>query len=203
MNNYRELNRPPPENGISQEAELIGRVRARDETTIRHLFKAYYQPMLRTARTCVRSVEEAEDVIQETWIAVLSGIDRFAARSSFRTWLFNIMFNVARTRARREARWIPFSQLGDDRELQTRRTADDPEAYAARGETRRLIEEAVATLPAMQQRVFILSEVDGLPPEEVCSTLELSAVNRRVLLHRGRISLRRQLSPQLREMIAT
>jgi RNA polymerase sigma-70 factor (ECF subfamily) len=204
--NPRRLRRPEERVGTFTNADLP----PPDEAGFRELHDRYYPAMLRVARSFVRSPEEAEEVIQETWIAALSGIDRFEGRSSFRTWLFRILVNRARTRGKRESRMVPFSTLAsDDAEYryyeQTTSPAANPEEAVLDGELRGLLESAVAQLPRMQQLVISMRDIEGWSADEVCAALELSPANQRVLLHRARMKVRQQLRPyvQARGTLAT
>jgi len=191
---------------------LLHNLRARDERTFHELYQHYYSSMLRIATGFVRSREEAEEVIQETWLAVLAGIDRFQGRSSFKTWLFRILINRARSRARREARTVAFSALEpnpaahDDAAAASPLPAepcvaappsDCPEQHVLDREVTRLLDAAVASLPAIQRRVISLRDIEGWNADEVCSALKLTDGNQRVLLHRARMHVRRQLHPYL------
>src|SRR3954470_20263731 len=111
----------------SHEQELVQRLRDGDETAFAELIDAYGATMLRVAQMFVRDRATAEEVVQETWLAVLNGIDRFEGRSSLKTWLFRILTNRAKTRGQRDGRTIPFSSLagaGEDDE-----PAVDPDRF--------------------------------------------------------------------------
>ena len=195
---------PPP--GLQHdEAHLIGRIRARDESVFEHLLDRYYPAMLRVAMVYVRSADEAEEVIQETWIAVLGGIDRFEARSSFKTWLFRILINRARSRAKREARSIPLSALSADYAVDeanfssalefSQGTVISPEQAVLDGELKDIVERAVDSLPHLQRMVISLRDIEGWSAEEVCAALGLTPGNQRVLLHRARMRIRELIVP--------
>ncbi len=148
--------------------------------------------------------------MQETWLAALEGIDRFEARSSLQTWIYRILTNLAKTRAQRENRQLPFSALADDEPEvdDTRfRPIDDPgfprqwaapprswphQRILARGTVEQL-RHAIAQLPAAQQVVVGLRDIDGWRSDEVCDALEITPGNQRVLLHRARSRLRNAL----------
>jgi RNA polymerase sigma-70 factor, ECF subfamily len=165
------------------------------------------------ARSFVRTEALAEEVVQDTWLAVLRGLDAFEGRASLKTWIFHILANRARTRAVREARTVPFSALadaaaqegpavdpaafdGDGRWARPPRTLDtDPERHLLATELRGRLVEAVAELPDAQRAVIALRDLAGLPSEEVCELLGLSAGNQRVLLHRARTRVRSALAP--------
>ena len=166
----------------------------------------------RVARTFVRTDSAVDDVVQETWLGVVNGLDRFEGRSSLRTWIFSILVNQARTRAVRDARSLPFSALEQDAG-----PAVEPAAFGADGrwtsaparldgdpvsgllsaELRRHLLQAVDGLSPDQRAVITLRDLVGLPADEVCDLLELSDGNQRVLLHRARSRVREALVPLL------
>ncbi len=202
------------------ELQLVRSLRDGDETGFAALVDAYGGTMLRVARLYVRDRAVAEEVVQEAWLGVLRGADRFEGRSSVRTWIFRILTNVAKTRAVREARSVPFSALATELEEEgpsvppeSFRGADDPfpghwaappvdwdmpEPRLLAAETREKIAEAIAALPDMQRYVVTLRDVEGWSSEEVCNVLELSETNQRVLLHRARTRVRQALDDYLR-----
>ncbi len=162
----------------------------------------------------------AEEIVQETWVAALKGLERFEARSSLKTWLFGILKNQARQRARSERRSVPFSALatGDDDAgapsvdperfqgadgcwpghwAAPPRPWEDPPRRLAALEARERIRAAISSLPPRQRMVVALRDVDGLEAEEVCGLLEISEANQRVLLHRGRAQIRNALEEHL------
>ncbi len=176
------------------------------------LIGRYHGSLLRVALVFVGDRAVAEEVVQETWVAVLNGLSSFERRSSLRTWLFAILRNRARTRAVREKRSIPFSALGDPEMNEepavesTRFTsdgmwavppgswgADNPEEQLLRQETMAVLHAAMAELPAQQRAVVTLRDVEGLNSDEVCDALQVSEANQRVLLHRARSRLRAAL----------
>jgi RNA polymerase sigma-70 factor, ECF subfamily len=170
--------------------------------------------MLRVARLYVPSRAVAEEVVQETWLAVLSGLERFEGRSSLKTWLFRILTNRAKTRGRREARTLPFSAFAADGDEEQTAVAVDrfardghwvspprgvPEERLLAAEARRRIEGAITALPPNQRRVITLRDVEGLSAEEACNVLGLSETNQRVLLHRARAKVRAAFERYLEE----
>ena len=181
----------------SNERALVFALRSGDEAAFVHLIDRYGPGLLRVASSYVRSRAVAEEVVQEAWLGVLRGIDRFEGRSSLKTWIFRIAVNVAKTRATREARSIPFSALTDEPTVDPERFADDrwqsPPTSFERLEERdaiRCLEAAIACLPAQQRQVITLRDVCGLSSTEVCQLLSLSPENQRVLLHRARAKAR-------------
>ncbi len=203
---------------FSDDAALVDALRTGDETAFRWLLDQYHAPLRRTARTYLATDSLADEVVQETWVAVLRGIDRFEGRSSLKTWLYRILMNLARTRGAREARTIPFSSApGALAEGATAtiepdrfRPADDPdwpghwrsfpldwehqpESRLLGAETLELLDAAIGALPPAQREVVVLRDVDGWTSMEVCNTLGLSETNQRVLLHRGRAKVRSAL----------
>lgn len=170
--------------------------------------------MLRVAGAYAPDKQVAEEIVQETWIAVLRGLDGFEGRSSFRTWVFTILGNCAQRRAKTEARSAPMSSIGpaggEEIELDCFFTAKHPrwadcwttinirwdalpeDALAAQ-EAERAMAKALESLPPSQCAVITLRDFEGFTSEEVCSLLELSPGNQRLLLHRGRLAIRRAL----------
>ncbi len=199
------------------DAQLIDALRRRDESAFVRLVGHYQGPLLRLALGYATSRAVAEEIVQDTWLGVLQGIERFEGRSSFKTWLFRILVNRARTRAEREARTVPFSGLGsesdcDEPAVAPERFVDDadpswaghwaapprawdasPEEHLLSRETLDLIDRTIAVLPPAQRQVITLRDVEGWTPEEVCNTLEITETNQRVLLHRARSRVRRAL----------
>jgi RNA polymerase sigma-70 factor (ECF subfamily) len=198
----------------SEEVELLARLRAGDERAFETLVERYHGTMLAVARTYVRTGALAEEVVQDAWIGVLKGLDRFEGRSSLKTWILRILANTAMTRGTREARSVPFSSLAPEGE----EAAVDPERFRGPdsgfpghwngypGDWHSLPEEAllgretldvvigaIEQLPEAQQRVITLRDVVGWSGDEVCAALELSEGNQRVLLHRARSRVRAAL----------
>jgi RNA polymerase sigma-70 factor (ECF subfamily) len=199
------------------DARLLERLRARDAQAFETLVERYYPLMIRIARSYVRIPAVAEEVVQDAWLAVLNGIDRFEGRSSLKTWILSILINRAKTESQREARSVPLSTLADEPEdvvePERFRSADDPfpghwwaypgnwrtlpEGRLLARETLRVIEDAIAALPQMQRLVISLRDVEGWSADEVCNALELSETNQRVLLHRARSRVRTALERHL------
>lgn len=190
------------------ERRLVDAIKRGDEDAFARLVDTYHSSMLRLARVFVPTRAVAEDVVQETWLAVIQGIDRFEGRSSLKTWLFRILTNRAKTRGEREGRAVPFSSAWRD-ELEPDEPAVDPrrfhdgawtslpasvpsapDEHAEARELGKVVERAVKKLPPTQREVITLRDIEGLPAEEVCSLLEISEGNQRVLLHRARSKVR-------------
>jgi RNA polymerase sigma-70 factor, ECF subfamily len=198
----------------SAEADLIDRMRGGDEAAFVRLVNTYSASLRRLALAFVSSDALAEEVVQETWLAVLTGIARFEGRSSVKTWIFKILVNRAKTRAIREKRTINFSELEDPWE--PGQPAVDParflpashpvwpghwasplDSWSASAEdavvsreTMGVLRRGLERLPPTQRVVVALRDVHGWPAAEVCEVLGLSEANQRVLLHRGRSRLR-------------
>src|ERR671919_967824 len=202
------------------ERELLQGLRAGDEAAFAVLVERYSASLRRVATAIVGTRAVAEEVVQETWLAVLAGVDRFEGRSSLKTWLYRILVNKAKTRGVREARTVAFSALaveGDERAVPEERFRGPdnqweghwaspprsldtvPEHRLLAREARERIAEALETLPDSQRVVVTLRDVAGWDAEEVCGTLGLSEGNQRVLLHRGRAKLRAALERYLEE----
>jgi RNA polymerase sigma-70 factor (ECF subfamily) len=196
------------------DAPLLARLRAGDEAAYAEIVRRYHPALVRVAAAHVRSASLAEEVAQDAWLAVLNGLERFEERSSFRTWLFTIVANLAKTRGRRESRSVPFSALARDE--QDGEQAFDPSQFLANGhwaehplewrdpeqrlqssETLELVEAAIEKLPEVQRTVITLRDVRGFDSAEVCRLLGLSEANQRVLLHRARAKVRRALEATL------
>ena len=201
------------------DADVVARLRAGDQAAFRDLVTRNHTAMVRFASGYVPSTAVAEEVVQDTWIAVIRGIDGFEGRSSLRTWIFRILANQARTRGARERRTVPASSLaGELAEAEQpsvaverfagppgrgmwaqprQRWSDQPEERLLISATFERFAETVTTLPENQRRVLVLRDVEGWTSEEVCELLELSEVNQRVLLHRARSKLRALLEGEL------
>lgn len=190
---------------------MIAALRRGDETAFAGLVDELSPGLLRMARMFVRDDQVAMEVLQDTWIAVLRGIDRFEGRSSLKTWIYRILINTAKTRGQRESRSIPFSAAanGDepsvdpDRFLQSGGWRIGPQEWAApeqellEGETRDEILAAIEELPEAQRAVITMRDVEGLSAAEVAEILGISDGNERVLLHRARSKVRRALEGAL------
>jgi RNA polymerase sigma-70 factor, ECF subfamily len=199
------------------ESTLIAALRAGDEAAFAGLVNDWSRPMLMLARGFVSTEASAEEVVQDTWLAVIRGLDAFEGRSVLRTWVYRILVNIAKTRGVREHRSIPWSSLGDG---DTGPTVDPdlfrgPEDQYAGGwrsfpdtwrsaeddvletEVHDALRDALELLPARQRIVLTLRDVMGCSSEEVCDLLEVSAANQRVLLHRARAAARAGLATYL------
>lgn len=206
-------------------AELVARLRDGDESAFADLVRRHHRSLVRFARSCVQSDAIAEEVAQETWIAVIRGLDGFEGRSSLRTWIFRILLNTARARGVAESRTLPFSSLGPD-DVEPRPSVDPgrfrptgdpfagywtsppvpwwaaPEAQAMANETRDVVAAAICGLPVAQAQVVALRDIEGWSADEVCETLGLTEGNQRVLLHRGRSRLRAVLEAHFGEVLS-
>jgi RNA polymerase sigma-70 factor (ECF subfamily) len=209
----------PGDADFSDDGQLVAALRAGDEAAFAWLLDCYDGPLRRAARSFVRTEADAAEVVQETWLGVIRGIDGFQGRSTVRTWVWQILLNQARSRGRREARSVPFSAAdqwagdGYDGAFPVgafRDGTDDwaghwvtsPRAWspAARAEDRELlacIGEALDALPDAQRTVMVLRDVQGWRADEVCDVLGLTATNQRVLLHRARARVRAALADYL------
>ncbi|GLW09214.1 RNA polymerase sigma24 factor [Microtetraspora sp. NBRC 13810] len=199
--------------GLPPDDVVIAALRAGDDEMFAALLDTWSRGMLRVARTYVSTNDSAEEVVQDTWLAVISGIDGFEGRSSVKTWVYRILVNAAKKRGLRESRTLPWSSAfgasnapvdgaspftGPDdalpgrwKELPAAWPAPEGEALAA--EMRGQIATALAALPARQRIVITLRDVEGCTPAEVCAILDITAANQRVLLHRARAFVRGRL----------
>ena len=195
----------------AEETELLTRLRAGDERAFETLVERHYATMLAVARHHVKSRAVAEEVVQDAWLGVLKGIDRFEGRSSLRTWILRILVNIAKTRGAREARSVPFASLspeGDQAAVDPERfrSADDPfpghwraypgnwhqlpEDALGNRETLDVVLATIHELPAPQRIVITMRDIHGCDSREVCEALDVSEGNQRVLLHRARSKVR-------------
>ena len=203
------------------DAGLVRALRDGDEAAFAGLVDRYGPSMLRLAAMYVSSRAVAEEVVQESWLAVLTGIDRFEERSSLKTWIFRIVANKAKTRGEREGRTLPFSSLANpdadepavdpDRFVDTGVPGRGPWATPPRAldripeerllarEAQEQIVAAIRALPAAQRAVITLRDVDGLSADEACEVLGLTEGNQRVLLHRARSKVRTEFERYVEE----
>jgi RNA polymerase sigma-70 factor (ECF subfamily) len=202
------------------ESALIAGLRSGDEAVFAQLVDKHTPSMLRVARGYVPSHEIAEEVVQETWIALLKGIDRFEGRSSLRTWLFTVMINIAKARGmreRRDADTAIAAFTGGTVDPARFRGSDDPypgawlpdevpspfpdtpEGSLLAGELVDVARRELDKLPEHQRVVVALRDMLGFDSSEVCELLDISVVNQRVLLHRGRAAVRAVLEDYLAE----
>jgi RNA polymerase sigma-70 factor (ECF subfamily) len=202
---------------------LVEALRMGDEAAFVELVGRYGALMLQVARLYVPTRSVAEEVVQEAWLGVLKGIDRFEGRSSFKTWLLRILTNIAKTRGAREGRSVPFSALAQS-ELGAAEASVDPDCFIPRGErwasywasapprfddlpeirlmsaeTVAVARHAIEALPEAQRTVITMRDMAGFAPEDVCEALDLSEGNQRVLLHRARSKVRRALEQHFEE----
>jgi RNA polymerase sigma-70 factor, ECF subfamily len=198
--------RKAPAPSLMRDDELVQKLLDGDEASFRALVTRLQPLLLRLARTYVRSDAIAEEVVQDTWLAVLEGLPGFAGRSSLKTWVVHILVNRARTRGVREARVVPLSSLAKSEDTvpsadhfnesggwQSAPEPISPERLLDNKETRTRVDAAIAALSEQQRLVIELRDVAGLESEEVCELLKLSANNQRVLLHRARDKVRSAL----------
>ena len=201
---------------VSGDVQLVAALRRGDEVAFGDLVDRWGPALLRLARAHVPSQAVAEEVVQETWLAVLRGIDGFEERSSLRTWVFGILLNQARSHGRRERRSLPFAAVrrrageGHGPAVEADRFQDwrgrrpgwwaappapwnDPEQRLAAAETQEALRDAIAALPPRQRDAVVLRDVLGLSAEEACGVLGTSEGNQRVLLHRARAKVRAAL----------
>ncbi|HLZ38791.1 MAG TPA: sigma-70 family RNA polymerase sigma factor [Mycobacteriales bacterium] len=194
--------------------ELVAALRAGDEECFQWLVHRYSPGMLRVAAAHVPTREIAEEVVQDTWVAVLRGLDGFEGRASLKTWLFQILLNIARKRGVRERRTVPFSDvfrepdsgptvdpgrfLPDDHSdwphhwasFPQRWPKSSPEPELLASEMRTRLSAALRELPERHRCVISLRDVQGYDADDVCQILEISSGNQRVLLHRARARMR-------------
>jgi RNA polymerase sigma-70 factor, ECF subfamily len=212
--------------GLAQtDTELLDALRSGDEAAFARLIDELSPGMMRVARLYVSTDAAAEEVVQEAWLGVLKGLDRFEGRSTLKTWIFRILINVAKTRGVRDSRSVPFSALfdaaggadepevdadrflGDDYDRFPRHWAIGPTPWPDRAvetaESLALIRATVDGLAPAQREVITLRDIVGCTAEETCNALGVSETNQRVLLHRARAKVRAALENELKAMEPT
>jgi RNA polymerase sigma-70 factor (ECF subfamily) len=206
----------PPEITTRNEREVLDALRRGDQEAFRRLVERHTPVLMRLAAVHVPSRAVAEEVVQETWLGVLAGLDGFQGRSSLRTWIVSILLNNARSRGKREGRTLPFSALrrsgeeGREEPVVPRRRFErwgqhaghwarppveweSPVERLATNATRQVMLGAIADLPERQREVIALRDICGWSAAETCNALDLSETNQRVLLHRARSKVRMAL----------
>jgi RNA polymerase sigma-70 factor, ECF subfamily len=206
--------------GPRGEASLVAALRAGDEQTFAELVRMHSGLMQRIALLYVGNRALADEVVQETWLAVLQGIDRFQGRSSVKTWLFRILTNIAQRRARHERRSVPLSSLAPQEDEWTGSVASErflgpderwtghwasfpsswsalPDEHLLSAETLAVAQRSIDSLPPSQRTVIDLRDVHGWTSAEVCELLEITEANQRMLLHRARSKVRQALEDHL------
>jgi RNA polymerase sigma-70 factor, ECF subfamily len=190
-----------------------------DERAFQSLVESYHGTMIAVALGYVKTRDVAEEVVQEAWLGVLNGLDRFEGRSSLKTWIMRILVNTAMTRGGREARSVPFSSLAladaEEPAVEPERFRPPGEAFAGHWsrypgdwsslpepgllgrETLGVVKRAIGELPDSQRAVIAMRDIAGCSADEVCDALDLSAGNQRVLLHRARSHVRAALERHL------
>ncbi len=207
----------------AEDLRVVEALRSGNEGAFVSLIERYHVSMLRLAMVFVSSQAVAEEVVQDSWMGVLQGLNGFEGRSSLKTWIFRILTNRAKTRAQREGRSVPFSSLaefnsdlpepaveperfrGPDQQwpghwVSFPRSWDEiPEERILSQETLTRIQEAIDTLPLGQREVIVLRDIEGCSSDEACNLLGVSEANQRVLLHRARSRVRRALERYFEE----
>lgn len=200
---------------FSDDDVLVKALVARDADAFAYLLDRYHSSLVRLAQQYVPSHAVAVEVVQETWLAVIDGIDRFEQRSSLKTWLFRILVNIARSHGVKEHRSIPFATtavLEEEPAVDPRRFRrgirargawkrpphpwSEPEQHAVDTETLATIRAAIDRLPPDQREVITMRDLFGWTAAEVCEALDVSDANQRVLLHRARSKVRGSLERQ-------
>jgi RNA polymerase sigma-70 factor (ECF subfamily) len=189
---------------VDSEVDLVERLRAGDESAFVSIIGEYQPRMLRLAQATVGSRAVAEEVTQDTWLAVVRGVERFEGRSSLKTWLFHILLNRARSAAAREQRAGRPDENVEERFDKSGAWVTPPEPWADRADDRVVaaqlavrLQQLLPELPDSQRQVVVLRDLEGLAPEDVSDLVGISDGNQRVLLHRGRTRLRQLLAVEL------
>ncbi len=184
------------------ELHLLEQLRAKDENAFNAFVGTHHRAMVRFAMQYVRSRASAEEVTQDTWLAALAGINQFEGRSSIVSWLYAILINKAKSRGRRDSRDRAIAprdrdagNAEDGAQILPELSSDsiDPERILAGREIGDIIQKLIGGLPELQRAVITLQDIQGQDSASVCQALNLTDANRRVLLHRARVRLRREL----------
>jgi RNA polymerase sigma-70 factor (ECF subfamily) len=194
---------------MDDDLQLIQRLRAGDEQAFAVLVRRYQDAMLRLAASFVPNAAIAEEVVQDTWIGVLRGIAAFEGRATFKTWIFSILVNRARSTGVRERRSVALADVepavagsrfgpGGQWTDPPRHWADDADDRLSADKLADRARSAISELPDRQRQVVTLRDIDGLSTDEVCQVLQISEGNQRVLLHRGRSRVRQVLENETR-----
>ncbi len=191
--------------------DFLAKLRAGDGAAYRRLIRRFHGSLVGTASAIIGSRAQAEEVVQDAWLAVFAGIGRFEGRSSLAGWLFAIVLNRARTRASREGRLVALPALDPGEAAERAVPLDrfqpdghwteapklwdelDPERMVAGRQLWQHVQAAIETLPAGQKAVIILRDIEAHSAEDACALLEISPENQRVLLHRARGRVRRTI----------
>ena len=207
---------------FTDDGVLVPALRRGDEAAFEWLLDRYSAPLCRLARSYVSNAAAAAEAVQETWLAVITGIDRFEQRSSLKTWVHRILVNVARSKGVKEHRTVPFASLGEELDRDERSVDPDrfrghrdhwpghwaappvawdeePEDHLLGRETLSIVGNAISALPPNQRAVITLRDLQGWDSVEVCNALEISETNQRVLLHRARSKVRCALEAHFEE----
>lgn len=189
-----------PNQSYPADAALLQRLRAGEKIAFVELVQTYHLSMKYFAAAIIGDAQ-AEEAVQEAWLAVMRNLDNFEGRSSLKTWLFTIVGNEAKTRLRKTKREVSLDSTATDNLFAPDRFHadghwmqvpnawhdDSPEALMSQEDFQRCLEKTLAALPAAQRTALLLRDQDGLELEEVCNLLEVSASNVRVLVHRARV----------------
>jgi len=178
------------------DTDLVARLQRGDASAFVRLFEQHHAALRRTALTFVSTPASAEEVVQDTWLAVVHGVHAFAGRASIKSWIFGILINRAKTRGVREARWVPESAMSDADAAacdNQRARVETPKQRLLRKELAGALHAAILGLPERQRTIVVLRDALGWTPEDVRHLLDVNELNQRVILHRARTRLRARL----------
>jgi len=178
------------------DTDLVARLQRGEASAFEVLFERHHAALRRTALTFVSTLASADEVVQDTWLAVVDGVHGFEGRSTIKSWIFGILINRAKTRGVREGRCVPISALSArdtaccDHE---RSRVETPKQRLLRKELAGALEAAILGLPERQRAIVVLRDALGWSPQDVRHLLDVNELNQRVILHRARTRLRARL----------
>ncbi len=193
-----------PSNRSQREHQLVRLAQAGDVESFETLVKLHARRIYRVAYRIVENSEDAEDVLQETFLKAFESLQRFRRESSFYTWIVQIAVNAAlqRVNQRRKRAAISLDERREeDNSFRPQEIVvwEDPETLYSQKETRVILEKAISSLPLIYRSVFLLKDVEHLPVEAIADSLGISVPAAKSRLIRARLELRESLSRHFRK----
>lgn len=192
------------EHRVLNDNQIVARVNTGERELLEELISRYEERVYNLAYRMVGNREDAEDVLQDTFLNVIRYLDRFQGRSSFSTWLYRVAANAALTRLRKQGKMVKSEDefLDNVYAVQQAANAGAPLADWSNSPVQELLNEeailqmnqAIAEMPEIYRAVFVLRDIEEMSTAEVADVLEISEAAVKSRLHRARIFLRNQLS---------